>query len=79
VEKHVIFPQYRQLTGRKVYYKIESDNEFVELSWIGEKSTQTKILSSQYPTLLRIQEMLNCVPPFDILPTEYEKLFEQKN
>jgi len=75
VEKYVKFPQYRLLKGRKVFYKIYSENEFVEISWIGEKCIKTKISSMQYPTWLRIQDMLACNDPFDVLPEDRESLF----
>lgn len=70
------FPQFRMISGRKVYYKILSDRQFIELSWIGEKLFRYTITAVQYPEMLRIMDMLTCKPPYLILPAEEEKLFE---
>ncbi|MCO5260472.1 MAG: hypothetical protein M9916_10045 [Crocinitomicaceae bacterium] len=69
------FPQYRMMNGRKVYYKILSDKEFIELSWIGDKPFVHHVKAQQYPEMLRIMDMLNCENPFVILPVELEKHF----
>ncbi len=68
------FPQFRQMKGRKVYYKILSASEFIELSWIGEQKMVHRVVATQYPEMLRIMDMLNCVEPFDYLEnTEQDK------
>ncbi|MBC9813300.1 hypothetical protein H9Y05_12550 [Crocinitomicaceae bacterium CZZ-1] len=61
------FPQYRVLSGRKVYYKIVSDGQFIELSWIGEKPVKYIVTAVQYPERLRIMDMLACEPPYELL------------
>jgi hypothetical protein len=73
------FPQYRMLSEKKVYYKIFSDKEFVELSWIGNKMIRYEIKATQYPELLRIMDMLACEYPYAILPKEKEDLFQSEN
>ncbi len=78
-DKVTDFPQYRMISGRKVYYKIESEKHFVELSWIGDKKRRYEITANQYPELLRIMDMLACEPPYTILPREEEKLFDSES
>lgn len=74
--KFTDFPQFRTISGRKVYYKITSDKQFIELSWIGEKQFVVNVNATQYPEILRIMDMINCESPFEILPQELEHLFE---
>lgn len=73
------FPQYRMIIGRKVYYKILSDRKFIELSWIGDKRIEYVISAVQYPEILRIMDMLACDPPYQVLPIEYENLFNSND
>lgn len=73
------FPQYRMLSGKKVYYKILSDKEFIELSWIGSKMIRFEVTAKQYPELLRIIDMLKCEEPYMALPIEKEELFNFEN
>lgn len=70
------FPQYRKLTGQKVYYKITSDKQFIELKWIGSKKYESVIHATQYPEMLRIMDMLACKIPFEILPIELQIAFD---
>lgn len=70
------FPQYRMISGRKVYYKIISDKQFIELSWIGSKKQCYTITAIQYPEMLRIMDMLECEFPYAVLPKEEEQLFD---
>lgn len=70
------FPQYRMITGKKVYYKIVSDREFIELTWIGDKQFKYTITAIQYPEILRIMQMLSCESPYEILPVELQKEFD---
>lgn len=70
------FPQYRAISGRKVYYKISSDRFFEEISWIGEKIQVFKMNATQYPEMLRIADMLNCEEPYILLSERYHHLFD---
>lgn len=70
------FPQYRMISGRKVYYKITSDLHFVELSWIGEKKLVFEVNALQYPEKLKIMDMLSCLPPYEVLPNELIAFFD---
>lgn len=71
------FPQYRAISGRKVYYKIVSETQFIEMSWIGEKQMTFTVNATQYPEKLRIMDMLNCEEPFVALDSEYYYLFDK--
>lgn len=73
------FPQYRMLSGKKVYYKILSDKEFIELSWIGSRMIRYTVTATQYPEMLRIMDMLECEEPYAVLPKEKEELFNSEN
>lgn len=69
------FPQYRVLSGRKVYYKIISDEQFIELSWIGDKPIKYVVKAIQYPERLKIMDMLACEVPYEVLlPEDAKKL-----
>jgi len=72
----IVFPTYRMMKERKVYYKILSEKEFIEIYWIGRRCVKSTI-KSDYPTFLRIQDMLACREPFAVLPQEYEHLFDK--
>lgn len=70
------FPQYRMILGRKVYYKIISEREFIEISWIGSKQKTYVVKAEKYPELLKIMDMLNCVFPFEVLSKEQFKIVD---
>ena len=54
------FPQYRKYKNIETYFKIISENEFEEISSLGNKCIKHRIIARQYPEILRIQDMLNC-------------------
>lgn len=70
------FPQYRMIKERKVYYKIISAKEFIEISWIGDKQFTYKIEAKQYPEMLRIMDMLNFETPYEALTEGLEVFFQ---
>ncbi len=53
------FPQYRKLNNDQVYYRINSERDFNELKVVGNTVQHFHITASQYPEILRIQEMLS--------------------
>ena len=55
-----MFPQYRKLNERDVWYKIVSDIEFHEVTKVGDRIKIELIEAVQYPEKLRIQDMLKC-------------------
>lgn len=70
------FPQYRMLSNRKVYYQILSDDEFVEVSFLGDRAMRFQMLAKQYPEKLKIMQMLACEEPYELLPTELHHHFD---
>jgi len=74
-DKNTDFPVYRMMSGRKVYYEIHSDRLFTEYSWIGVKLIRFEMEAKQYPEILRIQDMIQCVEPFVAISKEmFEKI-----
>jgi hypothetical protein len=71
----IIFPIYRKLQKREVYYCITSALQFVELSRLGQSYSEVEINAVQYPEKVRIHEMIEGQPPFEtITETEFEQV-----
>jgi hypothetical protein len=60
------FPQYRKLSNRRSFYRIESSVKFTEVQIMGSKRFVHSVEARQYPEKLRIMDMLNCEPPFEL-------------
>lgn len=60
----MVFPQYRKLSNNKVYYRIDSLNEFTELTLMGKQKLVHSVKAEQYPEKLRILDMLKSEDPF---------------
>jgi len=60
------FPQYRKLSNQKSFYRIESSVKFTEVQIMGSKRFVHSVEARQYPEKLRIMDMLNCEPPFEL-------------
>ena len=54
----ISFPQYRKNATGSSYYKIISADEFIEIQKIGSKIWQHKVIATQFPEKLLIQDML---------------------
>lgn len=54
------FPQYRKYKNIETYFKIISEKEFEEIIIMGSKCIKHQIKATQYPEMLRIQDMLKC-------------------
>ena len=52
------FPQFRKLKNGRSYYQITAPNAFIEMQLVGSKWFKYEFEVSQFPDLLRIQEML---------------------
>ncbi len=52
------FPQYRRLSNHKSFYRIDSNERFVEIQVIGTRCFSHDVQAKQYPEILRIKEML---------------------
>ena len=57
--KDRVFPQYRKLVNEKAYYKIIDSRNFEEIQLIGSIKKFFKINATQYPEILKIDDMLN--------------------
>lgn len=69
------FPQFRMLSNGKVFYKIISNTEFIEIQFLGEKKMEFRMVAEQYPEKLRIMDMLQCDSPYLELPETLMHLF----
>ncbi len=54
------FPQYRKYVGKNTFFKILSKNQFEEISFVGIKKFVVTINATQFPEMLRIQDMIEC-------------------
>lgn len=70
--KDIDFPQYRKLSNEKVFYKIISEREFIEIQLMGTKAFKFDFIASKYPEILRIQDMLTSVESTFLTSTEDE-------
>jgi len=52
------FPQYRKYVGLDIWYKIVSEDLFIELKKVGKHILMEEVKAFQYPEKLRIQDML---------------------
>lgn len=71
-----MFPVYRKIKDFNRWYKILSDNEFIERSVIGSKPQIHRIQATQYPEKLKIMDMLACEPPYEVFIPENNHFFE---
>lgn len=71
------FPQYRMLSNGKVFYKIISMEEFVEIQFLGEKKMIFRMKAEQYPEKLRIMDMLSFTDPYIKLEESNIHLFHE--
>lgn len=71
------FPQYRMLSNGKVFYKITSMDEFIEIQFLGEKKMVFTMKAEQYPEKLRIMDMLDFKDPYLQLDEDGRQLFDQ--
>ncbi|CAG5085253.1 hypothetical protein [Parvicella tangerina] len=76
------FPVYRKYTNKNTFFKILSENEFEEISQLGNQLVSYHVIAHQYPEQLRIMDMIGCKDDIwcEISKDEYEKtkkLFQQ--
>ncbi|MBU2019610.1 MAG: hypothetical protein KJ941_08190 [Bacteroidetes bacterium] len=55
------FPIYRKLTNSVRVYQILNDRSFNEKQRLGAKVLDYSVIASQYPEMLRIQDMISCI------------------
>lgn len=72
------FPQFRKLANGKSFYQILARDHFIELQLVGKKWFKYEFKVSQFPDLLRIQEMLQNQGLFlSITAKEFQLVAEQ--
>ncbi len=72
--KGIVFPQYRKLANEKAYYKIIDSRNFEEIQLIGSTKKMFKISATQYPEILKIDDMLNLTVDYYLYSSESEWL-----
>ncbi|MES2513970.1 MAG: hypothetical protein V4580_07485 [Bacteroidota bacterium] len=68
----MIFPQYRKYKNHKHFFKVISENEFDEISFIGEKASVNKHLAKILPDRNFISDLLHDIGNTAELSTEEE-------
>lgn len=72
------FPQFRQLENGRSLYKITAPDQFIELQQIGSKWMVYTFELQQFPDLLRLQDMLSCQVPFEVLDAhQFNQIYQQ--
>ena len=71
------FPVYRKYKNNTSYFRIESNERFIEIMRIGEKNYVMEIEAKQYPERLRIKDMIECKDGHweEIKASEFEALY----
>lgn len=70
--KHLVFPTYRKYKNYKHFFKIISENEFDEISFIGSKAIVVKHMAKILPDRNFISDLLNDIGNTCELSTEEE-------
>ena len=67
MDASIIFPVFRKLQQREVYYCITSASQFLELSQLGKYYCEIEINAVQYSEKVRIHEMIEGHAPYEII------------
>ena len=65
------FPQFRKLENGRSLYKITAPDQFIELQQIGSNWFVYTFELQQFPDLLRLQDILSCQVPFEVLDAKH--------
>ena len=65
------------LSNGKVFYKIESDDSFIEAQFLGEKKMLFHVKAEKYPEKLRIMEMLANEEPYMVFDPSTNSIFDK--
>jgi hypothetical protein len=69
------FPQFRKLQNTDVVYAISSPTRFTEWKCMGKFYSVHELEATQYPEMLRINDMLECIDSFEkIEESDFEAL-----
>jgi predicted nucleic acid-binding protein len=72
------FPCFRKLRNDKSFYKISSERTFTEIQCVGNQHFKIEIITSKYPEIILIQDMLNKREIYDISTEEEFNTIEDK-
>jgi hypothetical protein len=72
IKSEINFPTYRKYKNNKNYFKIISNNEFDEISFIGSKAIVTKHIAKIFPDRNFIYDLLHDVGNTSELSSEEE-------
>jgi hypothetical protein len=70
MDKFSDFPQFRKLSNEKAFYKINDARSFEEKQVMGNKVFCHTIKAEKYPEIIRVSDMLQCEPPFELASEE---------
>lgn len=71
-DKDTVFPQYRKLANDRTFYKILDERNFEEIQLVGSRKMHYSIKATQYPEMLKIQDMLNFIESMYLESNENE-------
>lgn len=72
INKDNFFPQYRKLVNEKVYYRIINERKFDEIQLVGTKKILYSFEVTQYPDILKINDLIQLKNEIYIISTENE-------
>jgi len=74
------FPQYRRLEGFERFYEIIDERTFIEVVVLNGKVNRNRIEATQFPEMLRIQDMLNEEWSYRAMaPSEIDRYFSDQS
>ena len=75
------YPIYRKYTGINTWFKISGGKDFIEIKGIGERFLVSQVTAKQFPEMLFIQDMINCLEGrWEIFSQdEFERLLKKCN
>lgn len=74
------FPQYRKLSNEKVFYRVQDERNFDEIQLFGSRASLFSMEATQYPEMLKIQDMLGLQEGYVLsAKEEFEALMEKHN
>lgn len=79
MESEIMFPTYRKYKNNKHFFKIISESEFDEISFIGSKAIVTKHIAKILPDRNFISDLLNDIGNTCEVSTKEEYEFQLKN
>jgi len=60
-DKSTTYPVYRKYKGINVWFKVVDARNFIEIKQLGTKFIRHEVSAVQYPEMLRIEDMVQCL------------------